>query len=135
MAKPGTGQPYLDSLFKAAQECTGMDMPDLWEYRGARHLAGKCDPRKCKAAIADQARARAAQGVARAVLPKKPRKAKPAEDGPLREYRVYFDQVNQSMHRVVARGEVAAIEKARREWKREHCEPGGTYVEQGEEVK
>jgi len=35
-------QPYLDGVFKAAQECTGEEMPGHWEWKGNAHLEGTC---------------------------------------------------------------------------------------------
>ena len=41
-----TNQPYLDSLFNAAVECTGQDMPGNWEWKGRAHLDGTCKHKK-----------------------------------------------------------------------------------------
>jgi len=48
----------------------------------------------------------------------------------LRNYRVWFDQVNQTMFDVKAVSEEDAIKKARREWKNENGEPYGAEVEE-----
>ena len=106
---PGkTNQLYLDGLHAAARACTGEENPDMWEYRGARHLAGKCDPRRCKV---------------------RKKAALAAKPGPVRKFAVYFDQVNQARYEVRAASERAAVEKAARLWKQDHGSPVGAYVE------
>jgi hypothetical protein len=46
------GLTYGMKLFRAAQECTGERMPDIWEYRGERHLLNHCDCEKRKRQMA-----------------------------------------------------------------------------------
>ena len=46
------------------------------------------------------------------------------------KFRVWFDQVNETMFDVKAKDEDAAIEKARRAWKKENGEPFGASVQE-----
>lgn len=45
------------------------------------------------------------------------------------KYRVYFNQVNQTMYRVKAKNEDEAVKKARILWRQENGEPYGAHVE------
>jgi hypothetical protein len=44
-------------------------------------------------------------------------------------YKIYFEQVNQTMYEVVAEDEDSAITKARRMWRAEYAEPCITWTE------
>ena len=37
-----SGEQCLDRVFRAAQQCTDDHLPDMWEVRGAWHLAKQC---------------------------------------------------------------------------------------------
>ena len=45
------------------------------------------------------------------------------------EYRVYFDQVNQTRYNVCADTEEQAIQKAKRYWLQDYGRPTGAHVE------
>ncbi len=49
--------------------------------------------------------------------------SEPLKKEPLCPYRVYFEQVNQTMWDVKARSMREAYDKARRQWKREYGSP------------